>query len=111
MLPRRNQRSDAAEAYRALYKTGRWKRLRAWQLQRRPLCAMCEKIGCITAATIADHVTPHRGDTELFFDGRNLQSLCKTHHDGVKQSEERRGFSTEVAADGWPTDPRHPCNQ
>jgi hypothetical protein len=55
-----------------------------------PLCAMCLTEGRTTAATVADHVTPHRGDPELFWHG-DLQSLCAACHSLFKQSEERGG--------------------
>ena len=42
------------------------------------------------AATLADHVVPHRGDYALFWFGE-LQSLCKACHDIKKQRVERRG--------------------
>lgn len=45
-------------------------------LARHPLCAECQ-----AAATIVDHVTPHRGDPNLFWDAANWQSLCKRCHD------------------------------
>lgn len=73
---------------RKLYKTGRWYALRARQLRDHPLCAMCEAEGMITAAIICDHVHPHRGDVVKFWSGP-FQSLCKAHHDGAKQREER----------------------
>lgn len=57
-------------------------------------------------ATIADHVEPHQGDRLKFWAGA-LQSLCKHHHDGLKQSIERSG---KAGCDerGMPTDPAHP---
>jgi hypothetical protein len=36
---------------------------------------------------VCDHVDPHRGDPVKFFDGP-FQSLCKWHHDSVKQAIE-----------------------
>jgi hypothetical protein len=41
----------------------------------------------ITAATVCDHVHPHRGDEVLFFSGP-FQSLCETCHNSAKQREE-----------------------
>lgn len=38
---------------------------------------------------MADHVVPHRDDYGLFWFGE-LQSLCKSCHDGKKQRAERR---------------------
>lgn len=84
-----DERRRAEKPWRAWYKTRRWQARRSRQLRDEPLCAMCLRDGVTTAATIADHVEPHRGDEALFFDGR-LQSLCKWHHDKAKQSEERR---------------------
>lgn len=107
-MPRRpDHRSSKAQAYRRWYKTTRWQRRRDTQLRHQPLCAMCEARGRITAATVADHVTPHRGDEHLFFRGE-LQSLCDACHSGAKQSEERIGYSKAVGEDGFPIDPRHP---
>ena len=54
-----------------------------------------------------DHVEPHKGDQQKFFFGE-LQSLCKLHHEGAKKREDARGYSTQIGADGWPVDPRHP---
>lgn len=59
-------------------------------------------------ATVADHITPHRGDHTLFFDYENTQSLCDHCHSSAKQSEERIGYSKEIGIDGLPIDPKHP---
>jgi len=64
----------------SLYNSRRWKRMRRLQLEREPWCADCLARGYYTAATVVDHVIPHRGDETLFFTGK-LQSLCKLHHD------------------------------
>ena len=52
---------------------------------------MCDDMNKVTAATVVDHKTPHKGDESLFFDPDNLQSLCKLHHDSTKQLMENRG--------------------
>ena len=108
VMARRNQRSAEAEQWRKLYKTSRWQKLRARQLRHEPLCSMCQARGEVTPATVADHVVPHKGDERLFFQGAT-QSLCAPCHSGAKQSEERRGYSTEVGLDGWPVSPHHPA--
>lgn len=75
-----------------LYNTAEWKRLRKAQLQAEPFCCMCmDKDARTERATIVDHKKPHRGDRTLFFDPFNLQSLCKWHHDSIKQSLEKGG--------------------
>lgn len=67
-----------------LYDTKRWKALRLYRLGIEPLCRFCKRAEKLTPACIADHVIPHRGDEELFFDLENTQSLCKPCHDGTK---------------------------
>jgi len=89
----------------------RWERARLVYLRQFPLCVKCEASGLFVAATVVDHIVPHRGDQVLFWDSENnWQSLCKSHHDSEKQSEERLGYSPRIGADGWPLDPAHPAN-
>src|SRR5262245_42233939 len=90
-----------------LYNSKRWKQRRKQQLQTQPLCAMCQASGRITAASVADHIIPHRGDERLFYYGA-LQSLCETHHNQTKKQQETLGYSREIGLDGWPIDPNHP---
>ncbi len=61
--------------------------------------------GRTTAATVADHVTPHRGDPELFWYGA-LQSLCATFHSRFKQSQEKGG-TKHLAGCGVNGEPLH----
>lgn len=105
-----DHRSPEAAAYRALYRTRAWQVTRRQQLQEEPLCRMCKAEGRVTAATVCDHIEPHKGDRVKFFSGP-FQSLCSTCHDGAKQSEDRRGYSKRIDLSGWPTDPRHPANR
>ena len=62
-------------------------------------------------AEITDHVIPHHGDQTLFWDPKNLQSLCKPHHDGSKKQLENKGYHDDIGADGWPTCESHPVYQ
>ena len=41
-----------------------------------------------TAATVVDHVIPHRGDSHLMWDESNWQALCKSCHDRKTGSED-----------------------
>lgn len=91
------------------YKTARWARRRAEQLEHNPLCAYCKQEGRTRIATVADHVEPHRGDEVLFFEGK-LQSLCASCHSAVKQQEEHGNGRRGSDADGFPLDPNHPWN-
>lgn len=70
----------------------KWQKARERHLLDSPLCVYCARLGRTTAATVVDHVTPHRGDMKLFWDQTNWQSLCKTCHDTVKQAEESAGL-------------------
>lgn len=90
-----------------LYGTS-WRKLRARHLSKYPLCVFCGQMGRVTPATVVDHVTPHRQDEELFFDGSNLQSLCAPCHDGAKQALEKSGHLRGSDLEGVPLDPRHP---
>lgn len=65
----------------------RWRRYRLMYLRRNPLCVMCEDEGKLTPATVVDHITPHKGNYELFWDETNHQSLC-AHHHNVKTAKE-----------------------
>ena len=89
------------------YGSQRWREWARWQLTQFPLCAHCEAKGKVVAATVADHIEPHRGNHYAFWFGK-LQSLCASCHNATKQQVEIRGFSTEIGADGLPTDRRHP---
>lgn len=87
-----------------------WQQRRAQQLDDHPLCCMCLSIfGIVKAATIADHITPHRGDPVLF--KGPLQSTCKRCHDSLKQQLERGGRMRGHDLSGRPIDPRHHWNQ
>ena len=88
----------------------RWRRARAAFLVRHPLCALCQSQGRTVAATVVDHIVPHRGDRKLFWQQANWQPLCAPCHNGAKKREENRGYSNAVGADGWSVDPRHPAN-
>lgn len=52
-------------------------------------------------ATVADHISPHRGDLALFHAGA-LQSLCSPCHSGQKARLERGGQIKGCDAQGRP---------
>ena len=47
-------------------------------------------------ATVADHIIPHKGNLELFWDEGNLQALCKSCHDRKTAKEGRWGEKGRV---------------
>ena len=69
----------------------RWRRARAAYLDRHPLCVPCEAAGRLVPATVVDHVVPHRGDSDLFWNEENWQGLCKPCHDAKTAREGRWG--------------------
>lgn len=51
----------------------------------------------IVAAQCVDHLVPHRGDREVFWNRRDWVSACHDCHNGPKQALEREGgFSFEA---------------
>lgn len=106
---RHDARSEAAQQYRRLYRTKRWQQTRARQLSVHPLCAMC--LPRVTPATVCDHTDKDSKKTEEGFFAGPFQSLCKTHHDGAKQKQERRGYVIGCDESGTPLDPNHHWNR
>lgn len=68
--------------------TIRWYRASKAYLARNPLCVRCMKRGLCTSATVTDHIKPHKGDRNLFWDESNWQALCKPCHDRKTASED-----------------------
>ena len=96
--------------HQALYNTKAWKALRLAQLRREPLCRMHKALNRLVPASVVDHIKRHDGDASLFFDGSNLQSLCKPCHDAHKQAQEHNadGLLRGAGIDGAPLDLAHP---
>ena len=93
------------------YSTAAWKRLRAKHLARESVCQFCLAIGRTNAVDlVVDHIDPHRGDREKFYDPRNLQTLCKHCHDSRKRMKDVSGYDPQIGVDGWPIDDEHPFN-
>lgn len=84
------------------YTSTRWRQLRTKVLNSHPLCAIHLQSGKLVPATIVDHIKPHRGNPELFWDEANLQSLCKRCHDSVKQRLEKSGVDIGCDVTGMP---------
>lgn len=72
----------------------RWQKARARFLRDNPLCVYCQREGRVTAATVVDHIVPHRGDQQLFWDENNWNALCASCHSSVKQKEENAASRT-----------------
>lgn len=86
----RRAEGKAAEWYdqaRQWYTSPRWAKARRHHLQREPLCVACKQHGVIRTATIVDHIEPHRGNADLFWDSENWQSLCEQCHNRKSATE------------------------
>lgn len=73
-----NYRRDSAS------KRGRgskWQRLSSRYLREHPLCAECQRHGRLTAASVVDHIIPHRGNDKLMWTESNWAASCKPCHD------------------------------
>lgn len=67
----------------------RWAQASVRYKQAHPLCVGCQAVGRVAAATVTDHIIPHKGDEALFWDEDNWQAACAPHHDIVKQRMEK----------------------
>ncbi|WP_026523286.1 HNH endonuclease [Butyrivibrio sp. MB2005] len=82
-------RSDRAGAASRGYNAA-WRRESKKFLMAHPLCVRCMEDKKMVKATVVDHIVPHRGDNNLFWDRSNWQPLCKHHHDVKTMTEDRR---------------------
>lgn len=70
-----------------------WRKARLEFLTNNPLCVICSEQGRVTAATVVDHIKPHKGDKSLFWDKTNWQPLCKPCHDSKTASQDMGSWS------------------
>ena len=89
----RSQRRDSTQPWRVWFKTARWARLRLHVFARDLFT--CQEPGCgrvdgNTSRLVAHHKRAHRGNAALFWDDNNLETVCKTCHDGPIQARERK---------------------
>ena len=79
--------------------TNAWLRLSRAFLKAHPLCAECQRQGRLTAATEVDHIIPHKGNKDLFWNEDNLQALCHECH-SRKTGKEDGGFGNAMTPRG-----------
>jgi 5-methylcytosine-specific restriction protein A len=81
-----------------------WTRIRKAILERDcHLCQTCRRAGRVTNANIVDHIlSKSKGGTD---DERNLEAICKLHHDKKTLEEQGKTYKGKVSigVDGWPT--------
>lgn len=72
----------------------RWQKARIGFLKTHPLCECSECQGGkvrVMAATVVDHIQPHRGDQKLFWVKSNWMAMAKECHDR-KTARDDGGF-------------------
>lgn len=72
----------------------RWHKASRMYLNEHPFCYHCMGKGRTVPATLVDHIIPHKGNYDLFWDEENWQSLC-THCHNVKTAKEDGGFGNK----------------
>lgn len=68
------QRKESA-SYNNLYHTSQWRKLRKDFLIEFPYCVKCGN-----KANTVDHILDHKGNESLFWNKKNLQSMCSSCH-------------------------------
>ena len=71
----------------SFYQHRAWRRIRAIQLRRAPLCENCQKQGKLSPANTCDHIDPTWESWEDFIKGP-FQSLCPECHKDKTEFED-----------------------
>lgn len=94
--PERNRKRYQEQPWRKWYGTAEWQRLRLEAFERDGY--ICQRSGemCIKGGTgqepnapVCNHIIPHKGNRELFFNLDNLECVSKRVHDSLIQAEEK----------------------
>ncbi len=64
----------------------RWRAFRLSYLADNPMCVRCAERGLVVEATVVDHITPHKGDQEAFWNGP-FAALCAVCHNRKSATE------------------------
>jgi len=68
----------------------KWRKRSQAYLRKHSLCVKCLAGGKYVAATVVDHIIPHRLNPSLMWDEGNWQALCKPCHDKKTGLEDSR---------------------
>ncbi|WP_211299441.1 HNH nuclease [Pukyongiella litopenaei] len=101
-----DRQRERANPWRAWYRTKQWKALRREILDRD--LWTCQQTRVMLSgkhpapnSPVVDHILPHRGNPELFWDRANLQAVSKVWHDSIKQAEEKSGRKVASTHPEW----------
>ena len=76
----KHHRNNHSTTNKSLYNTPAWKKASKAHLRANPLCAECQRQSNYKEAQCVDHIIPHQGDMNKFWDQENWQSLCNRCH-------------------------------
>ena len=83
----KSTKDDPTRKYKSQdYNSVRWRKARAQQLGKQPLCEECLKNDIITSANVCDHINPVRLGGS-FWDSSNHQSMCTPCHNKKSGAE------------------------
>jgi len=71
----------------SVYRSSEWRRLSRQAIEQAGCCAICGA----TDRLHVHHITPPKGDEELFYNRDNLTVLCETCHARMTSAEAYRG--------------------
>lgn len=74
-------------AEQLLYRDPKWQKASKIFLMENPICVICGR-----PATDTDHIRPHKGDYNLFWDVSNWQPLCHECHARKTYQENREAY-------------------
>lgn len=81
------------------YSTAQWRKIRAVQLSRQPLCQSCLLLGRVESANHVDHLFPWKHIGQKAFTRNIMQSLCLECH-SHKTGQERQGKCLHYTKEG-----------
>jgi 5-methylcytosine-specific restriction protein A len=69
----------------SFYNSAAWRKLSRLHKLEHPLCAECERQGRVTIAQQVHHVKDLETHPELALEWDNLESLCRSCHNGMRR--------------------------
>jgi 5-methylcytosine-specific restriction enzyme A len=85
-----------------------WQRARLVHLSESPVCVCCQANGVIVPATMVDHVVPHKGNPDVFWNKADWQSLCDWCHKAIKASVEYSWLNKQATIASLRLNRKHP---
>ena len=79
-------------AHHHFYQTQRWRRASILYLHQHPICEICNN----ATADLTDHIEPHNGNYDLFWNPDNWQSACHGCHNRKTADDKRQAKATDT---------------